>query len=132
MSEFEEHNKDPLTDKLGELESLLEQQESGNTADHADTKNDIPVLDELVTEDDYIEINEAQVTEQISETTNDIDDLAQKLEKKLSNELDEVLLLLKGKLKNSIMEELRTELDEQTEAKKEHEQDETNDNGLPG
>lgn len=118
-----------LTDKIEELESLLDQQESA-TDPVPEEQPAIPVLDELVTAEDYQEIEEVP-PEQAAHSGGDIDDLAQKLEQKLSLELDQVVHLLKGNLKNSIMEELRTELKEQADTQQDHDQQGSNNNELP-
>jgi len=50
MSDPEQNSKDPLADKLDELEGLLEQK---TQASHAKPQASIPVLDEIVTTADY-------------------------------------------------------------------------------
>ncbi|MBT7953378.1 MAG: hypothetical protein HN764_17255 [Gammaproteobacteria bacterium] len=93
---------DALREKLEELESLLEKDESDATP----SKIKVPVLDELVTEADFINSENADDIELIDEQ---ITDLAGKLEQKFSGELDQLVRLLKDNLKNSIVEELRTQ-----------------------
>ena len=93
---------DALREKLEELESLLEKDE----ADTTPSKIKVPVLDELVTEADFINSENADDIELIDEQ---ITDLAEKLEQKFSGELDQLVRLLKDNLKNSIVEELRTQ-----------------------
>lgn len=119
MSGSDQQDKDhSLSDKIEELESLLEQQEGGaDTLPESDDKT-IPVLDELVTAEDYP--GTQTTVEEPLESTEDLDHLAQKLEEKLSTELDDVLDTLKGRLKNSIMAELRTELSETPETNTSH------------
>ena len=94
------HPDDALKEKLEELESLLDSGEVENKA----RKIEVPVLDELVTEADFINSEDENDVEQIEEQ---IFDLAEKLEHKFSSELDELVRLLKDNLKNSIVEELR-------------------------
>lgn len=94
------HPDDALKEKLGELESLLDSGEVENRA----RKIEVPVLDELVTEADFINSENENNVEQIEEQ---IVDLAEKLEHKFSGELDQLVRLLKNNLKNSIVEELR-------------------------
>ena len=94
------HPDDALKEKLEELESLLDSGEVENRAG----KIEVPVLDELVTEADFINSEDENNVEQIEEQ---IVDLAGKLEHKFSGELDQLVRLLKDNLKNSIVEELR-------------------------
>ncbi len=94
------HPDDALKEKLEELESLLDSGEVENRA----RKIEVPVLDELVTEADFINSEDENNVEQIEEQ---IVDLAEKLEHKFSGELDQLVRLLKNNLKNSIVEELR-------------------------
>ncbi|MFT5131943.1 MAG: hypothetical protein ACI9SC_000405 [Gammaproteobacteria bacterium] len=91
-----------LTEKLEELESLLGNEAINNEV----TKIKIPVLDELVTEADFINTENENDLEQVEEQ---IIDLAEKLEHKFSGELDQLVRLLKDNLKNSIVEELRNQ-----------------------
>lgn len=119
MSGSDQQDKDlSLSDKIEELESLLEQQEGSTDALPESENETIPVLDELVRPEDYLSTQIA--AEKPLETTGELDYLAQKLEEKLSTELDDVLDTLKGRLKNSIMAELRTELSETPEINTSH------------
>ncbi len=93
---------DVLGKKLEELESLLENDNSDNTAN----KIEIPILDELVTEADFVDAADATDLAVIDEQ---ITELAEKLEQKFSGELDQLVRLLKDNLKHSIVEELRTQ-----------------------
>jgi len=93
---------DVLTAKLEELESLLANDESNFAAE----KIQIPVLDELVTDSDLLEDEENVDLEQMDLQ---ITELAEKLEQKFSGELDQLVHLLKDNIKNSIVEELRTQ-----------------------
>lgn len=93
---------DTLREKLEELESLLEKDASSGEP----SKIKVPVLDELVTEADFINGENADDVELIDEQ---ITDLAEKLEQKFSGELDQLVRLLKDNFKNSIVEELRTQ-----------------------
>ena len=100
MGSEEIDNNGELSEKLEELESLLENESNAELA----SKITVPVLDDLVTEADFIntedEYNIEDVEQQISQ-------LAEKLEHKFSGELDQLVRLLKDNLKNSIVEELR-------------------------
>ena len=93
-----------LGDKLEELESLIENGE----VDPPPAKIQVPVLDELVTEEDFIE-TEHEEEDDTELVEAQIKDLAEKLEDKFSGELDQLVRLLKDNLKNSIVEELRTQ-----------------------
>ena len=93
-----------LGDKLEELESLIENGE----VDPPLAKIQVPVLDELVTEEDFIE-TEHEEEDDTELVEAQIKDLAEKLEDKFSGELDQLVRLLKDNLKNSIVEELRTQ-----------------------
>ena len=111
------HPDDALKEKLEELESLLDSNEIENRA----TKIEVPVLNELVTEADFINSEDENDVEQIEEQ---IFDLAEKLEHKFSSELDELVRLLKDNLKNSIVKELRHQANlDQNESSKEDELD---------
>jgi len=95
-------DNDALREKLEELELLLDKDELDSTP----SRIKIPVLDELVTEADFINSEDDNNLEQIEQQ---IVDLAGKLEQKFSGELDELVRLLKNNLKSSIVEELRTQ-----------------------
>ncbi len=111
------HPDDVLKEKLEELESLLESGEVENGA----RKIEVPVLDELVTEADFINSEDENNVEQIEEQ---IADLAEKLEHRFSGELDQLVRLLKNNLKNSIVDELRHQANlDQNESSKEDELD---------
>ncbi|NKB35904.1 MAG: hypothetical protein GKR93_01875 [Gammaproteobacteria bacterium] len=104
MDPTDNNPDDALDNKLEELEELLEKSEAEAPA----RKIQVPVLDDLVTEEDF---NEAETgdeddTELVEEQ---IEDLAQKLEHKFSGELDQLVRLLKDNLKSSIVEELRVQ-----------------------
>jgi hypothetical protein len=98
-------NDDVLTAKLEELESLLDNDESNS----APEKIQIPVLDELITDSDLIENEEEEEDVDLEQMDLQITELAEKLEQKFSGELDQLVHLLKDNIKNSIVEELRTQ-----------------------
>ena len=104
MSSTEDNKpgNDVLTEKLEELESLLNDEE----AIAEPQKIKIPILDELVTEADYINSEDDSDLEQVEAQ---ITDLVEKLESKFSGELDQLVRLLKDNLKNSIVEKLRSQ-----------------------
>ena len=104
MSSTEDNkpDNDVLTEKLEELESLLNDEE----AIAEPQKIKIPILDELVTEADYINSEDDSDLEHVEAQ---ITDLAEKLESKFSGEPDQLVRLLKDNLKKSIVEELRSQ-----------------------
>lgn len=95
-------SEDALREKLEELELLLDK----DTDNAAPQRIKVPVLDELVTTADFTDNDDDSDVEQIEKQ---ITDLAEKLEKKLSDELDQLVGLLKNNFKNSIVEELRAQ-----------------------
>ena len=103
--------RDPLKEKLEELESLIDQENVPSEP----ARIEIPVLDELVDEADFIEHADDTNIEEVEEQ---IIELAEKLEDKFSGELDQLVELLKSNMKNSIIEELRQQANlEQTSGK---------------
>ena len=108
-----------LTEKIAELEALLDrektvgdkqQEQSNDKPAIADGSVKIPVLNELVTAEDYPAYDAPTNEEPVTATSSNYAELANKLEHKFSEELDQVVNILKGNLKNSIMEELQTQL----------------------
>ncbi len=102
----QQRKQDPLTDKLGELENLLEQQ----AASDVKQQNSIPILDELVSAEDYLEDKNLSVAQAPKEGGNVLDNLVGKLETRLTIELAQAMRTLKDRLKGSIMEELQATL----------------------
>jgi hypothetical protein len=96
------HTDDALKEKLEELEALLDAEEAGSRPGRIK----IPVLDELVTEADFIDDDDADDVQMLDEQ---ITELAKKLEQKFSGELDQLVTLLKSNFRNTIVEELRTQ-----------------------
>lgn len=105
-----------LTEKIGELESLLED----NTADKAMMNNelsdtghsDIPILDEMVCDDDYTD-TETQDSGQLPYTKSQFSELINNLEQRLAGELGKLASTIKDDLKDDILGELRSEIDQQ-------------------
>ncbi len=93
---------DMLRKKLEELESLLD----GDSDNSGPGRITVPVLDELVTEADFINNEDENDLEQIEEQ---ITDLAEVLERKISSEMDQLVSLLKSNLRHNIVEQLRAE-----------------------
>lgn len=108
-----DHDKE-LKDKLKEQESSMEQKPPV-LREISGESTDIPVLDELVTpeknDDNYDPRREKEPGGQ------NIDDIAEQIEKKLSTELDEIVTLLRDTLKDSIKTELKDQIKEDTDKK---------------
>ncbi|NIN35604.1 MAG: hypothetical protein GTO60_11165, partial [Gammaproteobacteria bacterium] len=77
----------------------------------------VPVLDELVTTGNDTENRNGE--DQETSHQHNIDDIADRIEKKLSHELDEIVTLLRDSLKDSI----KTELQDQVKKDKENNSD---------
>lgn len=99
-----------LSNKLKELESLLDNE----PADTTPRKIELPVLDEVVTEADFINTEDEY---DLQEVETQITQLAEKLEHKFSGELDQLVKLLKDNFKSSIVEELRQQANLDTHSK---------------
>ena len=97
MADKPDRTKAALDDRLNELETLID---DGGTA-----RAVIPVLDELV-DPGVDETFDAEAEDYPSMDEEDIEDLAGRIEQKLSAELDEIVNILKGNLKESILNEL--------------------------
>ena len=101
------HNKQNkvLNKKIDELESLIDSttsDENRQQLHNADNINrQIPILDELVTADDYQDHVEQEPQ---------IQDLADRVQEKLTTELDEIVDVLKVTLKETIMTELKGQI----------------------
>jgi hypothetical protein len=108
MSRDNGNNPDPqLAEKIRELEALLDARDNSSNAAAPRRDANIPVLDEVVAPaDEPDEGNPGHNTPLPQE----IAILAQRLEQKFSMELDEILRVLKGNLKDSIARELRSHL----------------------
>ncbi len=117
--------RDPLKEKLEELESLIDKEDAGTEPNRIE----VPVLDELVDEADFVEHADENNVEEIEEQ---IVELAEKLEDKFSGELDQLVNLLKSNMKNSIIEELRQQANlEQTGQDDSAREELTQDNPAP-
>jgi len=101
-----------LTNKIDELETLL-QSESGQH----ESNLQIPILDDLIDEHDYIDAPDLYLDVDDSEPL--IDDLADRLEQKLYSELDEIVSILKTNLKENIKQELQGQLKNDPSKKRE-------------
>lgn len=124
MSDNPHSSNTPLTSKLDELESLLDEQETPAMMDFGYLQRKspgIPILDEVIT-DEYYEDPDLELENQEPEDIRlHLSDIAERLEQKLSSELDEIVSILKGTLKESIMSELQTRLYDQVEPKNDEE-----------
>ncbi len=84
---------------------------------------DIPILDELVSADDFAD-TEARATDNSPISEEKLTELVSNLERKFAEELNQLADLIKGNLKDSIIDELKTELDDtRSEQSKEKESD---------
>ena len=104
-------NKTVLTDKIDELESLLSNQREQPAHYISPTSQagmDIPILDDLVSADDYDDYPELQDDGLEDEPEPRLAQIADELELKISQELDEIVGLLKTNMKESILNELQT------------------------
>lgn len=98
-------NKTPaLTDKIDELESLLTAQRNSPGVVRQDGTA-IPILDELITDEEDEDYPELPFEE---EPDPRLEQIADELEHKLSQELDEIVNLLKTNMRKSIINELQT------------------------
>jgi hypothetical protein len=93
-----------LTDQIEELEGLVEK-ESVQSRVSVVGDQVIPILDELVTPDQAGD--DIEGTREIHNEDPGYTQLVEEVEEKLSHELDEVVNLLKGNLKDSILLELQ-------------------------
>ena len=96
-----------LTEKIRELESLLEARDKTPRRPAAGRPANIPILDEVV--------EPAPKEAGSGSLPTDISDLAERLEEKFAMELDQIIRILKGNLKTSIARELRARLSERDE-----------------
>ncbi len=97
-----------LTEQIDELESLINSRAEGANKNLDDRESTIPILDELVTADDY-DIS-TDVPDDALHQEHRLDLLAGRLEQKIFSELDEIVSILKGNLKKNIMDELQDQL----------------------
>ena len=98
-----------LKDKIDELESLINTRSDQRETPQSEGRPAIPILDELVSNEDY---GDTGTTMRASLDPEDhrLEVLADQLEQKLSNELDEIVNILKLNLKQSIKNELHDQL----------------------
>jgi hypothetical protein len=106
MTDNIENQNSELTDKISELESLVK---NNSGQDRVSVIGDqiIPILTELVTPPDF----DKSIDDEIQpDDDQKYDVLAEKVEQKLSSELDDIVNLLEGNLKDSIMHELHDQI----------------------
>ena len=112
MAEPDDRPDSVLGDKLEELEALLENGENKPDVQmDNNAQGNIPILDEPVTSADFDD--KIPVLDDIVYSRDKFADLADRLEQKFMYELDQLVQLLKGNLKHSIMKEIRKELAKQ-------------------
>ena len=118
MPDQDKQSNQSLTDKIAELEGLLARNKSSQESvpvleeiagadDGTDT--DIPVLDELVQTEDMGDWQ--QHTELPSATAEQLIDLINNIEHRLTDELETLVKTLKSTMKESIIDELKTRLE---------------------
>lgn len=111
-----------LNKKIEELESLIDTKEvpslpdtpvtaTASNEDPDSNEMDIPVLDELVTTEDYADTGTC--LDKPSYTEHQLAAFISDLESKLTGELDRLVSVIKGTMKESIADELRTRFDAQ-------------------
>jgi len=116
MSDQNKPSNQSLTDKIAELEALLARNKSSqesvpvleDVAD-GDLDADIPILDELVHADDVDE--QRQQPELPSATAEQLMDLINNIEHRLTDELETLVNTLKSSMKESIIDELKNRLE---------------------
>lgn len=118
MSDQNKQGNQSLTDKIAELEALLARNKSAQQSvpvleETADTDKsadaDIPILDELVRAED---VDEGQQRGELpSATAEQLIDLINNIEHRLTDELESLVRTLKSSMKESIIDELKTRLE---------------------
>ena len=101
-----------LDDKRNELDTQMKQKPPV-LREVSGESSKIPILDELATSENnnekHIDHNEKDASQ------HSIDDIAERIEKKLSTELDEIVTLLRDTLKDSIKTELKDQIKKDTD-----------------
>ena len=102
--------RDNHTDSLGDSINKLDHLIKGTDAEHSTQQNiQIPVLDDIVEKDDS-ELKIAQRTSMNAITPQQLSELVDDIEVKLTEELDALVDLLKDTIKDNIMDEIKTQL----------------------
>lgn len=118
MPDQKEQSNQSLTDKITELEALLARNKSSQKSvpvleELAGTDDDnggeIPILDELVDADDTVDVQHH--AELPSATADQLIDLINNIEHRLTDELETLVKTLKNTMKESIIDELKTRLE---------------------
>lgn len=119
MPDSTSRGKTVLTDKIDELESLLSEQArepAVSASPVSEPRYNIPILDDLFIpgedEDTIDEYDDEEI-----EPEQRLVQIADDLEVKLSQELDEIVSLLKTNMKESILNELQSLLKNETRKK---------------
>jgi len=105
MSDHYNKQDKVLAEKIDELESLIRDRAISTHGNPDNIKGGVPILDELITEDD------------LSEHKHQLDLLADRLERKFFSELDEIVAILKTTLKKDIRDELQDQLEKTQDGK---------------
>lgn len=134
--------RESLTEKIKELESLLASKKSEKKAvpvldesagDKPDDTIDVPILDELVTDDDYSQ-DTPEHADISGRTAEQLKQLIEDIEHKLTDELETLVNTLKTTMKESILDELKTRLEEQVDVRNKqshHTADSAQDRNFP-
>lgn len=119
MPDSTSRGKTVLTDKIDELESLLSEQARQPAADanpSSEPRYNIPILDDLFIPGEDEELIDEYDDEDL-EPEQRLEQIADDLEVKLSQELDEIVSLLKTNMKESILSELQSLLKNESRKK---------------
>ena len=116
IPEDPDRQAESLTEKIGELESLLD----NNTDDMPMLNNElsgtghsyIPILDEMICDNDYTDA-EPQASAQLPCTENQLTELINKLEQRLTGKLGKLAAEIRENLKDDILGVLRSQPDQQ-------------------
>lgn len=106
MADNQEDREKILKDKIDELESLI----NARAGVH---KPAIPILDEVITAEDYDD--PLDLPGETADENTQLEVLAERLEQKFSAELDEIVSILKGNLRENILTELQDQLKTRSE-----------------
>ena len=101
-----DNNTDSLGDSINKLDHLIK---SSDTEYPAQRNIQIPVLDDIVEAEDP-ELKIAQQTSMNAITPQQLTELVDDIEVKLTEELDALVDLLKDTIKDNIMDEIKTQL----------------------
>lgn len=131
-SDEKEKYRESLTEKIKELETLLASKKQARESvpvlnesppGEKTDQGDIPILDELVTSDEYSG-DAVEHTDIRGLTDEQLKQLIDNIEHKLTGELESLVQTLKSTVKESILDELKTTLEEPADTPDNHVQQE--------